>query len=691
MTLDKSQYDKGLDSAESSANSFANRLGNGLKTLSQGAVGAIGVTAKIAAKGTIATANAIKDLTMQSFDAYSAQEQLIGGIQTLFGDSALEVIDNARIAYRTAGFSMNDYMETAIQSAASLISSLSGDQAEAAKLMDMTVIDMSDNVNKMGTTMEAVQNAYRGFSRGNFTMLDNLALGFSGTKEGMQELLDKAKEFTGIEYDINSYADIVKAVHEVQTAMGITDTTKLEAEGTISGSIGSLKAAWQNLVAGLADEDADLGVLFSNVFNSAATVIKNAIPTINRILQSLTDNIGVWISSIISHFEHLSVTEVYNASQIIINLINSLIKAVATYTPMLTEIGNRIIQGIFFALSSGLDFTTLEVAVKNIFVGLSEVIAWNASDLFYIGQELFLSLINGFSEALPEVVPNITQAILIIARIIAANVDKYVEAGLNLLVGLAEGFAEALPIVAEDLPYIIETIVTELTKPEMIIKITSASIKIITALAKGLLDFVVVLLNTAPELIDSLVKAFEENWPQIKAAGHAMLITLATAFVNKLPELTNVGYKAISSLSKLLLSLASGFGEIGRAIINGIIAGINARWSALTNVMTRLAKSALSAAKSVLGIHSPSTVFENQVGEPIAEGIELGFEKSMPLELKKMQSILSSSIPEFSAVNNVTNTRTIGSTGEIVLMIDDHELARFLAPSINSQLAFGRA
>ena len=184
--------------------SFASKFGS-----------AMGTVGKLAGAGIAAAATGVAALGKQAVSAYADFEQLSGGIETLFGDSANYVMKRAQLAYRTAGMSANEYMETSIDSAAALINSLGGDQAKAAVLMNMSITDMADNVNKMGTTMEAVQNAYRGFSRGNFTMLDNLALGFAGTKEGMQELLDKAQELSGVEYDIGSYADIVNAIHVV--------------------------------------------------------------------------------------------------------------------------------------------------------------------------------------------------------------------------------------------------------------------------------------------------------------------------------------------------------------------------------------------------------------------------------------------------------------------------------------------
>ena len=192
---------------------------SGGKSFNTGFGSVVSGLTKVTTAAVAAGATAVGGLVTKAVKGFGDYEQLVEGVETLFGDSAQTVIDNAEKAFTTAGMSMNDYMETSIQSAAAMINSLDGDTAKASELMNISITDMADNVNKMGTNMEAVQNAYKGFSRGNFTMLDNLALGFAGTKEGMQELLDQAEKISGVKYDISSYSDIVQAIHVVQKEM----------------------------------------------------------------------------------------------------------------------------------------------------------------------------------------------------------------------------------------------------------------------------------------------------------------------------------------------------------------------------------------------------------------------------------------------------------------------------------------
>ncbi len=280
--------DKDFNSKIGGISGKLGKLGGAIKT-------GIGTATKVVGAAAAAGTAAVGGLVKSAVSAYGEYEQLMGGIETLFGESADEMMKNAKNAFKTAGMSANEYMNTAIESSAAMIKAVEGDTKRAAELTNQAIIDMSDNVNKMGTTMEAVQNAYRGFSRGNFTMLDNLSLGYSGTKEGMKELLEDAKAISGIDYDIESYADMVEAIHVIQNEMGITGTTADEAAGTVTGSFASMSAAYKNLITGLGDKNADLGQLFDDLLDTAfgdgtkdnKGVIGNMLPVFGTALTSI--------------------------------------------------------------------------------------------------------------------------------------------------------------------------------------------------------------------------------------------------------------------------------------------------------------------------------------------------------------------------------------------------------------------
>lgn len=373
---------------------------------------AFGGALKIAGAGIAAAATGIGVIGKQAVEAYADFEQLEGGIETLFGSDAQTVMKSASNAFKTAGMSANDYMETAIQSSASLISSLGGDTEKAASLMDLSITDMADNVNKMGTDMEAVQNAYRGFSRGNFTMLDNLALGFAGTKEGMQQLLDRATELSGVKYDINSYSDIVQAIHEVQTEMGITGTTAAEASGTIAGSISSMQSAWQNLLTGVANGDADVAGLTQNFAGSLKNVAKNLIPVVKTALTGLA------------------------------TLVTELAPELAAELPALIQdvLPSLITAAVTLATSLG---TALAENAPLIIGTLATSIGENAPQLAAGAVQLVGALVRGLLQALPSILTAGFQLVAALLGEIGKGFFELLGAGANLVAGLWEGISGA--------------------------------------------------------------------------------------------------------------------------------------------------------------------------------------------------------------------------------------------------------
>ena len=396
----KSNLTKALGGeAEDAGKSLASKIGGGLKT-------GLGTAAKAAAVGIAAAGTAAVALGNQALQSYADYEQLIGGVETLFGDSAGKVIQDASQAFKTAGMSANDYMETSIQSAAALINSLGGDQAKAADLMGMSITDMSDNVNKMGTSMEAVQNAYRGFSRGNFTMLDNLALGFAGTKEGMQELLDAAEQISGVKYDINSYSDIVQAIHEVQTQMGITGTTAREAMTTISGSVNATKAAWQNLLTGIADENADFEALVNNFIDSAMIAAENILPRVQTIMDGLGRLITeasqrilpIIIDMIVQNLPQIIASGV----QIVISLITGIVQALPQLVAALPQIFSAIL-GAFRENWPALRDAGVEL-LRMVGEGIASAVSWLWGKVTDIGRSVVDQIYSGIASKWGELV-----------------------------------------------------------------------------------------------------------------------------------------------------------------------------------------------------------------------------------------------------------------------------------------------
>lgn len=341
--LDKSEYESGLKDAKGSMSNLAKSVGDGLKTV-----------AKVGAAAVTAAATGVAALTKMSVEGYAEYEQLVGGVETLFKTSQSAVMAYAENAYKTAGMSANEYMSTVTSFSASLIQSLGGDTAKAAEIGDMAITDMSDNANKMGTSMEMIQNAYNGFAKQNYTMLDNLKLGYGGTKEEMQRLIadaNKVKKANGemADLSIDSFADVAEAIHIIQSEMGITGTTAREAASTIEGSLSMMKGAWQNLVVGMADENANMGVLIDNFVESVATAAKNLLPRIEQVLKGIgelitalapviADALPVLIESVLPSLLSAAVS-------LVTALVNGIIKALpAVYDALLIGVQTILVE-----------------------------------------------------------------------------------------------------------------------------------------------------------------------------------------------------------------------------------------------------------------------------------------------------------------------------------------------------------
>lgn len=366
ITLDSEDYERQLRKASDDTNSFADKLKSGLAT-----------AGKVAVAGLAATATAIAGLGKASIESYSEYEQLVGGVETLFGDSADAVMGYAENAFKTAGLSANEYMSTVTSFSASLLQSLGGDTEAAAQYANQAITDMSDNANKMGTSMESIQNAYQGFAKQNYTMLDNLKLGYGGTKEEMERLLqdaDALSESFNLQVDesgnlVYSYADIVDAIHIVQTEMGITGTTAAEASSTIQGSVDSTKAAWKNLVTGFTDANADMDKLFNDFVESAETAAKNIVPAIGRavtgILKLLEEKGPDMIAEGVILLGKLAVGLIQGIPDLVRKIPEIVKKIVGAFTSRSSEfssIGKDIVRGIWNGISAMANWITDKVS-----------------------------------------------------------------------------------------------------------------------------------------------------------------------------------------------------------------------------------------------------------------------------------------------------------------------------------------
>ncbi len=399
--------------------------------------------------GVKAVASGIKSLISGAVESYGEYEQLVGGVETLFGSSADTVIKNAENAYKTAGLSANAYMETVTSFSASLLQSMGNDTKAAAKKADQALTDMSDNANKMGTDMQSIQNAYQGFAKQNYTMLDNLKLGYGGTKEEMARLIEDAAKLKGLYgADAALYANkgvngdlsiIIDAIHTVQTEMGITGTTALEASTTVEGSISSMKAAYQNFVTGLGDQNADIGALTEELIQSAGNVAKNVLPVIESVVKNIAETVREQGPDMITRFVAYATEKLPEVLKLGIQLIVSLVKGLAQNLPELLRGTLALVDAIISAFLDSLP-DIIEVG-KDIVRGLWEGIKLMAS---WIGEK-----VSGFVGGLVDGVKGVL-GIHSPSRVFAGI-------GQNMALGLGQGFERQMQRVSSGIQDAIPT------------------------------------------------------------------------------------------------------------------------------------------------------------------------------------------------------------------------------------------
>lgn len=539
--LDTSGFDRGV-----------NQMSSGASSLLSGIYKAV----------TAATAAAVAGCTAvvkQAYSEYATYEQQVGGIQTLYKDSADEMLQYAKDAYKTAGLSANAYMEQATSFAASLVSSLQGDTAAAAEAANTAIIDMSDNANRMGTDIQRITDAYQGFAKQNFTMLDNLKLGFGGTKTEMERLLATAQQINAqqgenVKYSIDSFADIVDAIHTVQVEMGISGltaeqaaqqvasgamtqeeamaalgTTAKEAADTLEGSAGQASAAWTNLLTGLGDENADLTLLTTQLIESAQVAGEQMLSRVQVIAQQLGT-------------------------------------VIADTAPLISEAIPQVVEEVLPHLLSA-------------------------------GGQLLAGVGAGIIAALPSLATCAMQAATTLAEDLSSHTDELVATGLQLLEGMIIGMTDALPA----------------------------------------------LLEAAGALIANLAAELLRHTPDILACGGAILTTLVDGI---LYGIANLGEAALACVAKLL-GVWDGsmdeWGHIGENLVQGLANGIKNAWGALVSGVKGLVSGMVGAVKNLLGIHSPSKVFDEiglNICHGLAQGIQTGTAEADKAAKRMVASVL---------------------------------------------------
>ena len=480
--------------------------------------------------------DALANLGKSALDSVGQLEQNVGGVETLFGDAADAVIASADRAYQTAGMSANDYMSTVTSFSASLLQSLGGNTEEAAKVADMAIIDMADNANKMGTSMDMIQNAYQGFAKQNYTMLDNLKLGYGGTKTEMERLLTDAEKLTGVKYDINNLNDVYQAIHAVQEEMGITGTTAKEAASTLEGSMASAKAAWDNFMNGSGDAD--------QLADAFATAADNIVKNLAEIIPRFAETLPALGGAIIAQIPGL----------------------VAAIVPAVLSAGQSVLKQLQDAV---LDFDFAGTADKVVQMITGFIEGDGLGSLLDSLVTIFTGIVNGISSMLPSLLPALIELISYVVTSLLDQLPAILDCALELILGLAQGILAALPVLIEALPEVISSIVEFLISA--VPQIIDAGIELLMALVDALPVIIDALVDALPQIIKATVTALIAAAPQIAKAGIKLLGALIEAIPVIVVELAKAVPDIVAAIIDVLAELPGLIGEVFAEIVTDLV------------------------------------------------------------------------------------------------------------------------
>lgn len=663
LSLDTKEFDAGVEDAKENASSVGERFASAGKIV--GAAFVAAATATSVAIGKIAT-DAVK--------AYADYEQLVGGVETLFKESSGIVQEYANNSFQTAGLSANEYMETVTSFSASLLQGLGGDTKAAADMANVAVIDMADNANKMGTDIARIQDAYQGFAKQNYTMLDNLKLGYGGTQAEMARLINDSgvlgDSITVTAETVNSvsFDKMVEAIHVVQDNMGITGTTAMEAADTISGSVNTMKASWDDMLVSLAGGGKDFDKAMDDVIKSAGNVIKNLIPVLSKSLQGigqLVTEIAPIISSELPGLISTLLPQLIRAvTDLIIGIAQALPSLITTLINSVLEVLPELINGLITALMGLIDAL---VAI------LSDP---NTIQMLVDGA---LTLLTGIIDALPKIIDALTEALpTIITNIVNVltkpeTINQILEAGVKLFLALVDAIPKVIGSLVSALGSILGTIISNIGTwvgqvvakgVEVGKQFVGKVVEFFTQLPGKIGEFLLsVITNVANWVGDMVQKAtdvggqFLQNIVDFFTQLPGKIWDFLTDVIGKVTSfVTDMGAKALEAgksffdnIVNKVKEIPGKMLEIGKNIVEGIWDGISGAAKWLWDQISGFCSSIVDNIKGFFGIESPSKLFRDQVGVFLAEGIGVGFSDEMGTVSKAMQGVLSKDIATLSA------------------------------------------
>lgn len=680
----------------SGAESDAKSLSGKLSSLASNALGSV---AKITAGMMTVATGAVAALTKASVEQYAEYEQLVGGVETLFKNSSDKVMEYANNAYKSAGMSANEYMNTITGFAASLLQGLGGDTEKAAQIGNMAVEDMSDNANKMGTSIEMIQNAYQGFAKQNYTMLDNLKLGYGGTKAEMERLLADAQKISGIKYDISNFNDVIEAIHVIQEQMGITGTTSLEAATTIEGSLNMTKSAWTNLLTGMADDNANFDALIDNLVNSASAFGDNILPRIEIAIKGIGQLVEKLLPPIVARLPELITDILPSLLNAGVQMVGSLGNGIIQALPSLIDCSVQAIQTILNGITNNLPqiVSGAMQIVSSLVDGMVKVLPM----LLEAGVQILIALGQGIAESLPTLIPTIVNLIISICDMIIENLPLILDVAIDIILALVQGLINALPTLIAEVPRIINSFADAIYSA--LPQILEAGVQILMMLIKGLIDSIPTLIANIPQIILAIVNAVTlYNWAglgknliqwignglsamkgNIGNIAKSIAEWVGTSITNIFKGGLSWGKNLISSIGQGFSSMvsflsssassiatnalnsiknvfSSGF-DIGKNLIQGIWNGISNMKQWILDKIGGFAGSIISGIKGFFGIHSPSRIMRDLIGTNIVKGIGVGIDVETPNLEKDIDSNMADLVAKMQATVSMERLRAVPS------------------------------
>ena len=645
------------------ASGEVDKIGDGIKNK-------LGIAAKVGGAAVAALGTATIAIGKTALDAYANYEQLVGGIDTLFKSSSGKMQQYAANAYQTAGVSANRYMEISTSFAAALISSLGGNTEAAADMANTAIMDMSDNANKMGTSLETVQEAYMSLSRGNYEMLDSLKLGYGGTKSELERLLSDAEKFSAAQgkvrdFSVDSYSDIVEAIHIVQDEMGITGTTAEEAATTIEGSVNMAKAAWDNWLTGLGDEDADMEGLTSQLVESVAVAGENIIPRVGQIMVSIGQTVAAYAPGVALYLRNALISVMPEAVQgpmreAFAGVDEVIGKFAGVFEDNLGPAAGAA-DSVFSAISSGV--TTFSNAVNDLVLPAIDTLSPAFESFFgaiQAAQPLLEFIANLFGVALAAAISTAIKLFSGIVEIVA-----FVITGFEQLYEDISGFVTGVvQFFTVDLPNGINALVQWFAQlPGNIAGFLSTVIANVAGWVAHMASNAV----NAGALFVSSIAGFLSALPGNIASWLSGAISTVVGWVTQFASnATSAASQFGSKLRSGLEAIPGTLGNIGSNIVQGLVNGVTGAAGKLVDAVKGAVDDAIQGAKNLLGIKSPSRVFR-KIGQYVMQGAALGVDDDADLLLRSTDNAMRGMI---STAQDITYTPDVGSVAATASVIE---------------------